>query len=130
MSGILPKKNASKIKKVATKKSGGARRKTTARKAKKLAVSEQDKKAFGKIIDKMNDTLASITDDRERYFAHNYIDQFINIIYCNLRVFSIRGKSKTIKNVSHMRREWEFVYKHIFDKDTGRFTEKLKILQE
>lgn len=126
MSGRGRKKKATRVKKVATKKSGGARRKTTTRKAKKLVASEKDKKAFGKVIDNINDTLESITDERERYFAHNYVDQFINIIYCNLRVFSIRGKSKTIKNVSHMRREWDFVYKHIFDKDAGRFRKNSK----
>jgi hypothetical protein len=126
MSGRGRKKNTTKIKKVATKKSGGARRKTTARKAKKLVASEHDKKAFGIVIDKINDTLTSIRDERERYFAHNYIDQFINIIYCNLRVFSIKGKSKTVKNVSHMRSEWDFVYKHIFDRDTGRFRKNSK----
>lgn len=106
------------------KKSGGVRKKVNSRKAKKVNASEKDKKAFSQLIDKMNESLKSYVDERELYFAHNHIEQYINIIYCNLRVFSIRNKSKTIRNVSHMRREWDFVYKHIFNE--GRFKKNSK----
>ena len=106
---VLKNKNIMKA-----SKTGGLRRKQTARKLKSVAKVNEAQTKLKNIIIKLNrciDEVHSVETYNKQCI--NYINQSLTLIYSELRKHEINPKSKIIKSTSILRRDWSKIYEHI-----------------
>jgi len=98
---------------VKTRKTGGVRKKQNTRKIKKRAELEKKEHEYRHILGKLNICIKEAEMTHHKKDITNYINQALILIYANLRPQEINSKSKQIKSVKVLRRDWKRIHAHI-----------------
>lgn len=96
------------------RKTGGIRKRPNARRAKKQAIEDKFKKEFTSILERINicireANLENTTDD-----LVNYLNQSLVLIFSELRPQELHRKSKELKNIKFLRKNWNHIHTLIF----------------
>lgn len=95
------------------RKTGGVRKRPNTRRAKKQATEEKFKKEFTSILERINNcireaNLENTTDDLVNYLNHSLV-----LIFSELRPQELHRKSKELKNIKHLRKNWQSIHAYI-----------------
>lgn len=98
-------------------KTGGSRRKPNARRAKKQAEEEKLKKEFTVILQKINNCIKEAYLENTTNELINYLNQALVLIYSELRPQELNRKSKDLKNIKYLRKNWENIHSSILQRN-------------
>lgn len=110
------------------KTGGGVRKKANKRAVKKQANQEKETKEFKSLMTNINNSIELAEKDGNAKLVNDYILQYLIIIYCSLRQFSIDRKSKTFKTIKILRRDWNKILDLLFYK--SRFKSNIKFYRQ
>lgn len=100
-------------------KTGGSRRKPNARRAKKQAEEEKRKKEFTVILQKINNCIQEANLENTTNELINYLNQALVLIYSELRPQELNRKSKDLKNIKYLRKNWENIHSSILQRNVN-----------
>ena len=91
---------------VKVKKTGGSRKRSNPKRAKKQAKEEKFKREFTAILEKINNCIKEANIENTTDELVNYLNQSLVLIYSELRPQELHRKSKEIKNIKYLRKNW------------------------
>jgi len=112
-----PKKNLTRV-----RKTGGVRKRPNARRAKKQAIEEKSKKEFTEILGKINNCIKEASLENTTDYLVNYLNQSLVLIYSELRPQEINRKSKELKNIKYLRKNWQSIHSFILKQNNNTHT--------
>ena len=95
------------------KKTGGVRKRPNARRAKKQATEEKFKKEFTSILERINNCIREANLENTTDDLVNYLNQSLVLIFSELRPQELHRKSKELKNIKHLRKNWQSIHAYI-----------------
>ena len=116
----MDKKRTANLTKVT--KTGGVRKRPNARRAKKQATEEKFKKDFSSILEKINNCIREANLENTTNKLINYLNQSLVLIYSELRPQELNRKSKELKNIKNLRRNWPIIQALILKQNGNTLT--------
>jgi len=95
------------------KKTGGVRKRPNARRAKKQAIEDKFKKEFTSILERINNCIREANLENTTDDLVNYLNQSLVLIFSELRPQELHRKSKELKNIKHLRKNWQSIHSYI-----------------
>jgi len=92
------------------KKTGGIRKRPNARRAKKQAIEDKFKKEFTSILEKINNCIREANLENTTDDLVNYLNQSLVLIFSELRPQELHRKSKELKNIKFLRKNWNHIH--------------------
>lgn len=92
------------------KKTGGVRKRPNARRAKKQAIEEKFKKEFTSILERINNCIREANLENITSDLVNYLNQSLVLIFSELRPQELHIKSKELKNIKYLRKNWNHIH--------------------
>lgn len=112
------------------KKTGGIRKRPNARRAKKQAIEDKFKNEFTSILEKINNCIREADLENTTGDLVNYLNQSLVLIFAELRPQELHRKSKELKNVKYLRKNWlnilAYILKQNNDAKSYTFRESYK----
>lgn len=112
-----PKKNLTKVRKM-----GGIRKRQNARRAKKQAIENKFKEEFTSILEKINNCIREANLENTTGDLVNYLNQSLVLIFSELRPQELHRKSKELKNIKYLRKNWLNIIAYILKQNTDTKT--------
>ena len=94
-------------------KTGGIRKKQNARRVKKQAIEDKFKNEFTSMLKKINNCIREAKLEDMTNDLINYLNQSLVLIYSELRPQELDKKSKNLKNIKYLRKNWPIVISSI-----------------
>jgi hypothetical protein len=91
------------------KKTGGVRKRPNARRAKKQAIEDKFKKEFTSILERINNCIREANLENTTDDLVNYLNQSLVLIFSELRPQELHRKSKELKNIKFLRKNWNHI---------------------
>lgn len=101
-------KNLTKV-----RKTGGIRKRPNARRAKKRAIEDKFKNEFTSILEKINNCIKEANLENTTNDLVNYLNQSLVLIFSELRPQELHRKSKELKNIKYLRKNWQSIHAYI-----------------
>ena len=95
------------------KKTGGIRKRPNARRAKKRAIEDKFKNEFTSILEKINNCIREANLENTTDDLVNYLNQSLVLIFSELRPQELHRKSKELKNIKYLRKNWLSIHTYI-----------------
>jgi hypothetical protein len=95
------------------KKTGGRRKRPNTRRVKKEAEELKFKIEFNTILSKINNCIREAYLEGNKHDLINYLKQSLVLIYSELRPQELHRKSKDIRNIKYMRKNWFDIREYI-----------------
>jgi hypothetical protein len=104
------------------RKTGGIRKRPNARHAKKQAIENKFKEEFTSILEKINNCIREATLENTTADLVNYLNQSLVLIFSELRPQELHRKSKKLKNIKYLRKNWNNILALILKQKTDTKT--------
>ena len=107
---------------IKAKKTGGMRKKQNTKRMKKQAIEDKFKNEFTSTLEKINNCIKEASLENTTNELVNYLNQSLVLIYSELRPQEINRKSKELKNIKYLRKNWQSIQFSILKQNNNTHT--------